>query len=65
MPHGFQSYLFENGIESQTSCAYTPEQNGVAERKNGHSLKVTSSTSRNECSKVVLVRWCANNSLLD
>ena len=30
----FHHYLAENGIESHTSCAYTPEQNGVAERKN-------------------------------
>ena len=26
-------FLAENGIESKTSCAYTPEQNGVAEFK--------------------------------
>ena len=37
----FQAYLAENGIESQTSCAYTPEQNGAAERKNRHLLEVT------------------------
>lgn len=29
------------GIESQTSRAYTPEQNGVAERENQHLLEVT------------------------
>ncbi len=30
----FENYLKENGIESQTSTAYTPQQNGVAERMN-------------------------------
>lgn len=41
MSHKLQSYLAHNGIESQTSCPYTPEQNGVAERKNRHLLEVT------------------------
>ena len=49
----FQGYLAENGIESQTSCAYTPEQNGVTERKNRHLSQVTtheSSSFLDECS---------------
>ena len=36
----FQGYLAENGIESHTSCAYTPQQDGIAERKNRHLLEV-------------------------
>lgn len=41
MPHDFRSYLAHNGIESQTSCPCTPEQNGAAECKSGHLLEVT------------------------
>ena len=34
--------LFNNfGIVNQTSCSYTPLQNGVAERKHRHLLEVT------------------------
>lgn len=32
----FQSFLTSQGILHQTSCAHTPQQNGVAERKNRH-----------------------------
>nr|KYP45441.1 Retrovirus-related Pol polyprotein from transposon TNT 1-94 [Cajanus cajan] len=32
----FQSFLSSQGILHQTSCAHTPQQNGVAERKNRH-----------------------------
>ena len=38
MSHTFQSFLQSNGIISQRSCSYTPQQNGVAERKNRHLL---------------------------
>nr|KYP67068.1 Retrovirus-related Pol polyprotein from transposon TNT 1-94 [Cajanus cajan] len=38
--HIFQEFLEENGILSQWSCASTPQQNGVAERKNHHLLNV-------------------------
>ena len=37
----FQEYLQQKGIISQRSCPYTPQQNGVAERKNRHLLDVT------------------------
>ena len=37
----FQTYLQQQGIISQRSCPYTPQQNGVAERKNRHLLDVT------------------------
>lgn len=32
----FQNFLNEKGILHQVSCPYTPEQNGVSERKNRH-----------------------------
>jgi Integrase core domain/GAG-pre-integrase domain/gag-polypeptide of LTR copia-type len=38
-----QKYLELYGIRSQTSCPYTLQQNGVAERKNRHILEVTRS----------------------
>ena len=37
----FQSFLNNKGILSQRTCPYTPQQNGVAERKNRHFLDVT------------------------
>ena len=40
MSHAFQNYLQQKGIISQRSCPYTPQQNGVAERKNRHLLDV-------------------------
>uniref|UniRef100_A0A1J3DVK1 Retrovirus-related Pol polyprotein from transposon TNT 1-94 n=2 Tax=Noccaea caerulescens TaxID=107243 RepID=A0A1J3DVK1_NOCCA len=36
----FKQYLNKNGIIHQTSCPYTPQQNGVAERKNRHLMEV-------------------------
>jgi hypothetical protein len=32
--------MSDKGILHQTSCPYTPPQNGVAEKKNGHLLEV-------------------------
>jgi hypothetical protein len=36
----FQEYFQEHGIIHQTTCPQTPEQNGVAERKNRHLLDI-------------------------
>src|SRR4051812_22707513 len=36
----FGAYLSSQGIQHQTTCHDTPAQNGVAERKNRHLLKV-------------------------
>ncbi|KAL1217248.1 Retrovirus-related Pol polyprotein from transposon TNT 1-94 [Cardamine amara subsp. amara] len=38
--HAFKEFVGKNGIVHQTSCAYTPQQNGVAERKNRHLMEV-------------------------
>jgi len=35
-----KQYLVDHGIAHQTTCPYTPQQNGVAERKNRHLLEV-------------------------
>ena len=32
----FSAFLSSHGILHQSSCAYTPRQNGVAEHKNRH-----------------------------
>ena len=32
----FISFMSQHGILHQSSCAHTPQQNGVAERKNRH-----------------------------
>ncbi|KAL5577658.1 hypothetical protein UlMin_019357 [Ulmus minor] len=34
-------YFLKEGIIHESSCVYTPQQNGVAERKNGHILDTT------------------------
>ncbi|GKE22897.1 ribonuclease H-like domain-containing protein, partial [Tanacetum coccineum] len=36
-------FLRDKGIVHQTSCAYTPQQNGIAERKHRHHLNVARS----------------------
>ena len=39
----FKQHLNKHGIIHQTSCPYTPQQNGVAERKNRHLMEVARS----------------------
>ncbi|KAL0548477.1 hypothetical protein IC582_012930 [Cucumis melo] len=41
--HNLSEFLASKGIVHQTSCAYTPQQNGVAERKNCHLVEVARS----------------------
>jgi len=41
LSHSFNTFLKSHGILHQTSCAYTPQQNGVAERKNRHLVETT------------------------
>ncbi|XP_013624332.1 PREDICTED: uncharacterized protein LOC106330407 [Brassica oleracea var. oleracea] len=36
----FKHHLAKHGIIHQTSCSYTPQQNGVAEKKNHHLMEV-------------------------
>jgi transposase InsO family protein len=37
----FNEYLKEHGIQKKYSCSYSPQQNGVVERKNKHIVKIT------------------------
>jgi hypothetical protein len=37
----FSEYLKEHGIQKKYSCNYSPQQNGVVERKNRHIAKIT------------------------
>ncbi|CAL8170379.1 unnamed protein product [Prunus armeniaca] len=39
LSHKFQHYLLARGIIHHKSCPYTPEQNGLAERKHRHILE--------------------------
>ena len=37
----FKSYLSQHGISHHLSCPYTPQQNGVVERKHRHVVETT------------------------
>ena len=37
----FTSFMSQHEILHQSSCAYTPQQNGVAERQNRHLVETT------------------------
>ena len=39
--HQFHDYFEHHGILHETSCSQTPQQNGIAERKNRHVLETT------------------------
>ncbi|XP_010424525.1 PREDICTED: uncharacterized protein LOC104709648 [Camelina sativa] len=41
--HMFKQHLAKHGIVHQTSCPYTPQQNGVAKRNNKHLMEVARS----------------------
>ena len=41
LSHSFKKFMASRGILHQTSCAYTPQQNGVVERKNRHLVETT------------------------
>ncbi|CAL2271706.1 unnamed protein product [Prunus armeniaca] len=38
--HDFQTYFQQHGIIHETTCPQTPQQNGVAKRKNRHLLEI-------------------------
>jgi len=37
----FNEYLKEHGIQRKYPCSYSPQHNGVAERKNRHIVEIT------------------------
>lgn len=55
------SFLQENGISHQKSCAYTPQQNGVVERKQRHivemALTLVSILSTSKFLALCLCHW--------
>ncbi|XP_068666376.1 uncharacterized protein [Aristolochia californica] len=49
----FKLFCEGNGLLHQTSCAYTPQQNGVAERKNRHLLEL----ARGFLYSMLMISW--------
>jgi transposase InsO family protein len=39
-PNEFNEYLKEHGIQRKYSCSYSPQQNGIVERKNKHITEI-------------------------
>ena len=39
--HSFKNFMASHGILHQTSCAYTPQENGVAKCRNKHLVETT------------------------
>lgn len=46
------NFLREKGIHHQSTCIDTPQQNGIAERKNKHLLEVALYNLFNSCSEI-------------
>jgi len=63
MSNEFQFFLQSHGIISQRSCPFTPQQNGVAERKNRHLLDVVRTLLLESC--VPSHFWCEALCLYD
>jgi transposase InsO family protein len=61
---GFCSQLNQKGVLQQLSCHYTPEQNGVAERKKpSYHVYCSMSSFWYACTQVVLAYGCSHCSL--
>jgi len=41
LSHSSKNFMASHGILHQTSCAYTPQQNGITERKNRNLVETT------------------------
>jgi len=41
LSHSFKTFMASHGILHQTSCVYTPQQNGTNEHKNRHLVETT------------------------
>jgi transposase InsO family protein len=47
--HDMHNFLSQHSIVHHTTCIYTPQQNGVAERKNRHLLEVVHASLFEDC----------------